>query len=62
MDNNEKGRNLGHMIAQDAKIIARADGYGPMPSQQVKTRPPAPAPMVKPQSTIQPVTVKSPKE
>lgn len=61
MGNSEKGRNLGHMITQDAKLVARADSYGPMPNEQVKTRPPAPAPMVKAQSATQPAPGKSPK-
>jgi hypothetical protein len=52
MPNKESGRNLGRMLAQDAKIIARADSYGPMPGQQIKERPPAPAP-IKAQSSAQ---------
>jgi hypothetical protein len=43
------------VIAQDAKLTSRSDSYGPMPGEQIKTRPPAPAPMLKAQSTpIQP--------
>jgi hypothetical protein len=45
MANKESGRHLRRMLAQDAKIVARADSYGPMPGQQIKERPPAPAPI-----------------
>jgi hypothetical protein len=50
--------NRGRMLAQDGKIVARSDSYGPMDGQQVKIRPPPPAPMVKAQSAAQPVTNK----
>jgi len=52
MANKESGRNFGRMLAQDAKIVARADSYGPMPGQQIKERPPAPAP-IKAQGSVQ---------
>lgn len=37
------------VIAQDAGIIARSDGYGPVGKggQQIKARPAPPAPIVK---------------
>jgi hypothetical protein len=57
MGKNDSGRNL-DPLAQDAKLTARADGYGPVGqgAQHVKTRPPAPAPMVKAESTAKPAT------
>jgi hypothetical protein len=51
-------RNRGRMLAQDAKMVTRSDSYGPMDGQQIKIRPPPPAPMVKAQSAIPPVTDK----
>lgn len=53
MGNRERIRD---QIAQDAKLTGRADSYGPMSGEQIKTRPPAPAPMVKAQSPAQPTT------
>jgi hypothetical protein len=44
-------------IAQDTKLTGRSDSYGPMPGEQIKARPPAPAPIVKTQSgSAQPTT------
>jgi hypothetical protein len=50
------------VIAQDAKLTSRSDSYGPMPGEQIKTRPPAPAPMVKAQSTPSQPTVAGKKQ
>jgi hypothetical protein len=59
MSNKEGSRNLGRMLAQDVKIVARADSYGPMPGQQIKERPPAPPPIKAQNSAQQAPTKKS---